>query len=145
LKKQRTIGVAINEHNGIWTAHDNGLGYISTKGQLAILDTINGLKKKIFSLLAEDNKVWVGTDGEGVFRYEGQQTTAVPNTQSDIVDDLYLSKDNTLWVATNKGLKEMELSTDRERATLKRMYEVKDGLPGAEIHCVEIWQLAKMK
>ncbi len=134
--KQRTIGVAIKSNEGIWTAHDDGLGYIATEGQQATLDTIDGLKKKVFSLLAKDNKVWVGTDGEGVFMYAGKQLFPLPDTQSDIVDDLYLSADNILWVATNKGLKEIQLSGDGKKSTLKRIYEVKDGLPGEEIHCV---------
>lgn len=134
--KQRTIGVAIKPNEGIWTAHDDGLGYIATEGQQATLDTIDGLEKKIFSLLAKDNTVWVGTDGEGVFMYDGKQIVPLPNTKSDIVDDLYLSADNTLWVATNKGLKEIQLSADGKKSILKRIYEVKDGLPGEEIHCV---------
>ena len=60
----------------------------------------------------------------------------VSSTHNDIVDYLSFSSDNTLWVATNKGLKEIQVSHNGINTGLKRVYEVKDGLPGEEIHCV---------
>lgn len=136
LNKGRTIGVAIGAENCMWAAFDNGLGYITKEGQKIMLDTVKGLDRKVFSLLAKDDKVWVGTDGEGVLMYDGQQTYTIPSTRKDIVDDLFFTKDNILWVGTNKGLKEIQLTIEGKSSDLKRIYEVKDGLPGEEIHCV---------
>lgn len=96
---------------------------------------------KINSMLVEDNKVWVATEGEGLIRCELNEQTAqkllrpvkvltvrdgLPN---DVIYGIERDRSGLIWVSTNGGLSRFD-----DSSWYFRNYSFDDGLQGDEFN-----------
>jgi ligand-binding sensor domain-containing protein/signal transduction histidine kinase len=72
--------------------------------------------------------LWVGSDGDGVFRIKGNRTlhlTVREGLTNNFVRAMAEDRDGSLWVAADEGLNHIFLSAPRPRIV---RYEMRDGL-----------------
>lgn len=57
-------------------------------------------------LVDKADKFWIATDGNGLYRYDGEKTDTIKEFLDTriTINDLYADNDNQLWVSTNKGV-----------------------------------------
>lgn len=79
-------------------------------------------------------RIWVGTGGSGLNLYDATSDSFLPvhaewNLPGDAVVSMEESKDGTLWLGTNAGLVQLEVSEDCSTYAF-RLYTTADGLRG---------------
>jgi hypothetical protein len=57
---------------------------------------------KITALLKVENEIWIGTEGVGIYKYDGVSLIPVPSTP--IINCLAVTSDKSVWAGTNSGL-----------------------------------------
>jgi hypothetical protein len=57
---------------------------------------------RISSLLVVDNQLWIGTDGVGLYTFDGQKIKPISSTP--VINCLAVTLDKSVWVGTNSGL-----------------------------------------
>jgi ligand-binding sensor domain-containing protein/two-component sensor histidine kinase len=83
--------------------------------------------RKIRTILEDErrNTIWMGTDDNGLIRYQNQQFTYIDTTYGLVgskVYDLEMDDRGDLWIATDKGVSRFDGSTFRN-------YTIEQGLP----------------
>tara|TARA_R110002096_G_C14633682_1_gene725080 strand:- start:1869 stop:3365 length:1497 start_codon:yes stop_codon:yes gene_type:complete len=86
------------------------------------------LQVSISSLLANKDNLFVGTDGRGVYIYNRNEIIQLKNTDGFSIQKI-IQKENTLWLATNKGVHKVTFDTSdvRNSKIINSFYE-SDGL-----------------
>ena len=95
LEKDGSAWAGTN-NNGLYFLKDNKPAHIDFKelNQVGILD-----------LIKDSNGVlWIATDGQGLYGFDGKELHAVDGLLSKTVNALQVTKDNTLVIATTGGL-----------------------------------------
>ncbi len=90
----------------------------------------------IATVVAIDNQVWLGTNGEGLFVYENNQLLARYKTEQGLLSNnvwaVTPASKNRVWLGTEKGLQEIALDNKSIAFRLKIIKE--DGLLQQEIN-----------
>ena len=137
--RNRTYAITYDSTDVIWLGHSTGLG--SFKGDIYTfhdeIELFNG--KTIWDLeVSSDNTLWAGTDGDGLVAYDGQHAYTISGTENDIVQDVFVSTDGYIWIATNFGIKQIEYSLPLEKSKVINVYDVNSGLITREANCVAV-------
>ncbi|MFK7947283.1 MAG: ATP-binding protein [Saprospiraceae bacterium] len=84
------------------------------------------------------DKLWIATDGSGLFRYNGTKTDTIKEFfDSRIkIKSLYVDSDNCLWIATNKGIGKVEVLSNEPFEYRYRMITKVYGLVSQEVNTV---------
>ncbi|MGB8260179.1 MAG: two-component regulator propeller domain-containing protein [Terracidiphilus sp.] len=69
--------------------------------------------------------LWAGTDGDGLYRIAGGQTTHIASLSNNYVRAMVQAADGSLWIGTDGGLNHIDFNAGRMRL---RSYFVSDGL-----------------
>jgi signal transduction histidine kinase/ligand-binding sensor domain-containing protein len=69
--------------------------------------------------------LWAGTDGNGLFRIAGGQTTHFSTLSNNFIRAIAQARDGSMWVATDGGLNHIVLDGERQSV---QAYLVADGL-----------------
>src|SRR5690606_34689568 len=86
------------------------------------------LELSVNYLSSQDDKLWVGTDGRGVYSYHGKQVVYLPSTDGLSIQRI-LKEADTLWLATQKGVKKVLLNPkDLSQSQIIDAYYESDGL-----------------
>ncbi|MBW3545907.1 MAG: hypothetical protein KY428_09980, partial [Bacteroidetes bacterium] len=92
----------------LWIGTRNGL-FVRRKekpNEVKIVDELSGVF--ILSLFVDSkNNVWIGTNGRGVYRYNGrryEQFTTQHGLSSDVLFDISEDEEGNIWVGSNDGL-----------------------------------------
>lgn len=129
------------EHNHIYVASDQGLTKINIQTQES--SKINyrtdnessfGIKTVITVFKENDNNLWIGTGGDGLYNYNLQtQKSTKYGLDNGLADEFIhsIKKDNfdNLWVSTNKGLSAINLKNKKIKN-----YQQEDGLQSNEFN-----------
>ncbi len=135
-KDGRTYTIDLGTNRLLWTGSSSGLKCYKERKEI-VLPEKDLFNKNINSLIVDDsNTVWVGTDGYGVYNYDGKNINHVSSTDGDIVSNLYMDKDRILWVATNQGLKKVQIGINSSDNKLVKKYGTNDGIVSNEINAV---------
>ena len=59
-------------------------------------------KPKISSILNVDDQMWIGTEGVGIYKYDGSIMKPVPSTP--VINCLAQTSDKSIWAGSNSGL-----------------------------------------
>jgi ligand-binding sensor domain-containing protein len=97
---------------------------------------------KPISSFVEDNQnaLWTGTDGYGVYRLHQNKVIQIPELAGIIVNHLYFEKENNrLFVSTNEGIFVIKLKSKGSGFTysIKRI-SLAQGLPTLEVNAVVV-------
>ena len=79
--------------------------------------------------LGNDDDIWFGTDGYGVFHYKNKKAKLIASTSRDIVEKIIIDQEENVWAATNFGVKKI---VAKNGEYMVRPYQVADGLPTRE-------------
>ena len=104
-----------NEGN-IWVGTNTGISIIDPdekgiSGKLKINFTLPN--KKIRSLLAQDDIVWIGTD-QGLCKYQNQEIEVISSQDglsNNLILTMFIDRKNALWVGTQSGLNKIANDT----------------------------------
>ncbi len=96
----------------------------------------DSFNKPILSMANAGKYLYIGTDGYGLFRWDGKhEPELVEYNRAPIVNDILYEKDK-LWIATQEGVKTYFVKNDTLKfANMLRHY---DGLPSDQIIDVEM-------
>lgn len=116
IHNRRTYDVVIFQGE-VWLGNKKGI----TKHHLDNSTTFEKGKPTIFKdpindlVLSLDKKLWIGTDGNGLYRYDGQRIDSIAELKgkSEIIKSLYIDKANNLWVSTNKGIAKISILSEQ--------------------------------
>ncbi len=115
-----------DETGDYWIATENGVSVYNLK-ENTFRSIINQRNKKNVLLsnsvncIIEDHAgyIWMGTSGAGLSRYNPPTQSRmdfvynyndIQSLSNNFVNDLYVDRDNKLWVSTKNGLNEIDLS-----------------------------------
>lgn len=97
------------------------------------------LSNRITKLFLANNKLWIGTNDEGVVCYNGNRIekniTTKEGLTSNLVRVLYANK-NFLWVGTDRGVNKISLLNPTY--PVLRVYTTSDGLSGNMINALYV-------
>ena len=137
-------------NKNIWIGKSSGLWCLKTSEQgkrdPSVLDTLNALKKQFPVLnqaifqLAHDNKsrLWIAT-GVGLNMLKTDKPTnqttlqSIPELAYDIVEKIFIDKNNKLWLLTNKGISTLEIRTEMPFQCVFQRLNVQSFLPSQEL------------
>jgi len=137
LAIKRAYDVVEGSDNTIWLAHNDGLGsYKNDKYTFhEEISQLNG--RNIWDLeISSDNTLWAGTDGYGLVAYNGQNAYTIKGTENDIIQDVFIENKDYIWIATNYGVKQIQLAEVLENAAVSKVFDVNAGLVTREANCV---------
>lgn len=117
-------------NNRLIVATNNGLKEITNDSLVAKIGYIEKVKHL---LTLPNNKLLMTTDGYGAFITDLSSTSQISGTEHLIVSDAY-NDENTLWLATNKGVQEYRREKDSYK--LFRKIDKRYGLPTEKINSV---------
>lgn len=111
LAGDRVYAVALDRQGQLWTAGDGGLTHHASDHFTSI--PVQGLGTA--TLLAfdpndQDNSIWTGGTGQGLFRLNSQGVQRLRAAQGLISDEiwmLYFSRDGSLWLGAINGLNQL--------------------------------------
>ncbi len=89
-----------------WIGASWGLGKFEN-GNLT--EKFNNFTQPILTVeIDSDNNIWLGTDGNGIYKFNGQNFTVFDTTNSEIPDniiyDMEFDKEGNLWISTASGI-----------------------------------------
>ena len=104
----RAVALAPDATGGVWLADGNRLYHYQEEHwqEIPIVWQGKALAASVMALEPSRGQgVWIGTDGEGVFYYDGRlrRYTAADGLPKDKITSLYEEDEDTLWVGTNGG------------------------------------------
>ena len=137
LTYRRTYSTTYDKKQTIWLGHNDGLGSFKNNSYTFHddIELLNG--KNIWDLeVGNDNTLWAGTDGYGLVAYDGQNAFSIPDTEKDIVQDIFISEDGYIWIATNYGVKQIEQKQPLAQSVVVNTYNVNSGLVTREANCI---------
>jgi signal transduction histidine kinase/ligand-binding sensor domain-containing protein len=111
------------EHN-LWVGSDTTGLHILRQQKFRTLPSLSGYPITAITQTV-DGTIWLGSKGEGLFRYEGGQTRHLSTKDgliSDVILTLAADGDGSLWIGTPDGLNHL-------RAEKIESYTSADGLP----------------
>lgn len=118
-----------NFKNSIYAGGSDGLYAYKNDTFLPILQENNLFQTSISSMTSDSTYLYVGTDGRGIYLYDGEKEIYLEKTDGLIVQKI-IRKNNLLWLATQEGVKVISLKKEsiKDSEITNSFYE-SDGLP----------------
>lgn len=130
LSPDRSLDIIRDNLGRVWAAEPTGITCLNREEKS--IENIN-FNYTPMSFAKRDDLLFIGTDGHGVFAYDGVNSKQIQGTEGEIISSILFSNDTILWTATNHGLIEIIVPDDIEKSYSNRVYTVKDGLGSDEI------------
>jgi two-component sensor histidine kinase len=128
ISTNKGLSQAETYNNKLYLAGSNGLYQLENDSLLKIQPNNNLLQTSILSLLSKKENLIAGTDGRGIYFYNGNKTTYLKNTDGFSIQRI-IEKQNELWFATNKGVHKLLLDDkDLENSKIVNSFYESDGL-----------------
>lgn len=92
---------------GLWVGTEKGLFFKAPSPQETPFTAMPDWNKAVLSLFWHRDKLWIGTEGFGLWVKDDLGPTKVPLGQvagSDMVSSIAVDADGILWIATHQGL-----------------------------------------
>lgn len=144
LVNKRTYALAV-QNNQLLIGRIDGLYYLFTDSLMNYDFLFTGYKHDNFNYKINDlaidstNRVWIWTDGFGVYSCKdclNETPQLIAETAGDIVQQLFVGDDNQIWCATSKGLKRIKIEDQNPVKTTIQTYNTSHGLPTPLINSV---------
>lgn len=122
--------------NMLLVATTNGLKQFKNRKFEAITFKNQQLDKSILNIHKISNtEILLNTDGFGAYITDLNTIKPLPNSEFLIVNNAFV-KDNSIWLATNKGI--LEYEKNKDSYVLKKQIDISNGLPSNNINDVFI-------
>ncbi|MEM8523638.1 MAG: histidine kinase [Bacteroidota bacterium] len=140
---------------------------VQTSQEKILLGTLNGLYKiedydydnyeelfvsypdrpfrRINDIKVDDkDNIWIATIGEGMYLMTADTTyhlTTSDGLVSDMVNQLLITNDTTVWIATNKGINQLnyEIEAGQFDFLPPKLLSINDGLNSNYVNDIELW------
>ena len=125
----------------IWLASSSGLSKVLTD---STTDELLDLKQK-YPLLSKSildmqpdnqNRIWCGTDGYGVYAFKNNQVNLVEELKNEIINQVHIDYRQHVWVSTNKGGYRIILTKENPFIYQIKKFSIAQGLPTNEVNCI---------
>lgn len=139
ISTQRAHAVAFGQQGSLWIGQNDGLGYFHN-GQYRYFGDSLGLPAcNIWDLaVGQNGMLWIGTDGFGLFAFDGKKAVPISGTQDDIIQDVFISSDGLAWIATNRGIKGIAPASPIENSRVIQVLTTNSGLATNEANAVYV-------
>ncbi len=104
LPSAQIMSIAAQGNRLYLGTYDAGL-YVYENGTISKVPVPLKSRPAITAIFFHNNEIWLGTRGEGLWRYNGrfkQYTT--PTLPSNLITGIYADKDNRLWIGFDNGI-----------------------------------------
>ena len=133
-------------NNQVYAGTNKGVIKVDTNAiidkTLESLKTKQAILTKPISCFESDNQnaLWTGTDGYGIYRLLENKVTQIPELAGVIVNHLYFEKENNrLFVSTNEGIFVLKLTSKNTDLTYNiQRISLAQGLPTLEVNAVVV-------
>ena len=131
------MAVLSRRDGSLWVGNNcGGISVLDNKQRFHVFAEKDGLSNSCVWALAEDkkNNLWVGTFGGGLYRFADHRFRQYSRTQGlpgDVVRDIQIAEDDSLWIAPDGGLSHMSNGHFRN-------YTMADGL--SSNHLLAVYQ-----
>ncbi|MFT3907917.1 MAG: histidine kinase [Ferruginibacter sp.] len=134
---ERSTAVCATD-SGIYLGTLLGLKFFDrNKKMYSLGDKFPLLSGRITKMLVSKDKLWVGTNDEGVICYDGKKIVKKISTKEGLTGSLIralYADSNYLWIGTDRGLNKISLHDTGYRVLQK--YTSSDGLLSDMINCI---------
>lgn len=114
--------------NKIYTGGSEGLFIYKNDSLVGIKPRNKELGSSINCMTSDEHFLYTGTDGRGVFLYDGKKYSSLKNTDGLIIQKI-IRKNNKLWLATQEGVKVVDLNLENlEASIISNSFYDSDGL-----------------
>lgn len=124
--------------SGLYLGTLNGLLFINHQDKIVNLaEQFSMMDNRVTKLLSFKNKLWIGTNDEGLICYDGKKIEKVINSKSGLTGNLVRAlygEGDFLWIGTDRGLNKI-LVTDPS-FPVQQNYTTSDGLSSNMINAV---------
>ena len=87
LKNNAVLSITMDREKNLWLGLDNGISHVEVNSPISIFTDNSGLLGSVYSLAAINNSQgYILGSNHGVFIYDGQVLTSVPNSQGQVWD-----------------------------------------------------------
>ncbi|GGB80327.1 hypothetical protein GCM10007424_20550 [Flavobacterium suaedae] len=87
LKNNAVLSITMDREKNLWLGLDNGISHVEVNSPISIFTDNSGLLGSVYSLAAINNSQgYILGSNHGVFIYDGQILTGVPNSQGQVWD-----------------------------------------------------------
>ncbi len=123
--------------------------WIGRKEQLFTLDILNKNEDQVKRVdlfpypinaleVCRDNKLFIATNGNGLYRYDGEQVDTIREFLDTRIriKTIHIDEENRLWIATNKGVGIVEITNDKPFKYNFWMVRKSSGLISNEVNTI---------
>lgn len=137
ISPQRNHAAHFTSDGTLWMGLKQGLANYR-EDRYKKINTHTMIDKRAVFCFTEDaqGRLWLGTDGAGIFTQQKDEFIQIPGTEGLIVQDLCI-KGGTVWGATNKGIWQIGINPSGGAGIVEEIYNTSHGLPSLEIMAVE--------
>lgn len=128
--------VAVEKSGKIWIGHLNGLRVLLRDSSVVTIDTFPELNHVHDLKIDNKNRLWIANDKIGLAVLENGILNPINGFEGILVADIFIENDSVIWVATNNGLKKLEIGTDVSQSKIIKNYSHLTGLPSEELTSV---------
>lgn len=137
ISPRRNHAAYFTSDGTLWMGLKQGLATYR-EGGYENIKTYTSIDERAVFCFGEDaqGRLWLGTDGAGIFTQQEDAFTQIPGTEGLIVQDLCV-KGGTAWGATNKGIWQIGINPSGGAGIVEEVYNTSHGLPSLEVRAVE--------
>ncbi|HKK79902.1 MAG TPA: two-component regulator propeller domain-containing protein, partial [Phaeodactylibacter sp.] len=137
ISTQRNHAAYFTSDGTLWMGLKQGLANYR-EDRYKKINTRTMIDERAVFCFGEDaqGRLWLGTDGAGIFTQQEDSFIQIPGTDGLIVQDLCI-KEGAVWGATNKGIWQIDVNPSGGAGIVEEVYNTSHGLPSLEIMAVE--------
>lgn len=136
---KETYSIYKNSNDQIWVGNESGLHYLVDSQLVKNPMRFPILNKRIEDIQElDDGKLVLGIEGDGIALWKDNEIFIFGDEDglpANMIEDIYVDNNNTIWVATLNGLSKINFDSDGNYTT--RTFTVSHGLPANEIYRIE--------
>lgn len=139
ISTERLFSIYKDRANQTWMGNNKGLHQLIGSEQIHVSVNHPAFYHRIEDIDAIEGRYLVlGTKGYGVVIWKGDQIIEINadnGLASDMVEDVHVDENNTVWIATFGGMSKVIL--DQDDQPLVRTFTMDNGLPSNEIYQIK--------
>ncbi len=137
ISSQRTHAVVFGRQDSIWLGHQDGLAVYCRGTYKHLREELKMPECNIWDMeTGPEGVLWIGTDGYGLFAFDGKKAVSISGTENDIIQDVFIGPLGRAWIATNRGVKGIAIASPPEHSRVVQILTTNSGLATNEANAV---------